>query len=133
MKAKVGDESGGSEEREVRGLERRRDIFVLIERKSAILFGFGGFLVYVACGISVWFFWTRKVSSSSVCSHPEKKTFKQVSKRFHMVLCFSLFNLAKLLKLSKLYFNYYFSNFINQAVFEDFFLLISITGKNLET
>lgn len=41
MKAKVGDEKGGSEESEVRGLERRRGIFVLIERKSAIFLVLG--------------------------------------------------------------------------------------------
>lgn len=41
MKAEVGDEKGGSEEREVRGLKRRRDIFVLIERKSAIFLVLG--------------------------------------------------------------------------------------------
>ena len=41
MKADVGDEKGGSEERKVRGLKRRRDIFVLIERKAAIFLFFG--------------------------------------------------------------------------------------------
>jgi hypothetical protein len=51
MKAKVGDEKGGSEESEVRGLERRRGIFVLIERKSAIflVLGVSLFALPVAC------------------------------------------------------------------------------------
>jgi hypothetical protein len=50
MKAKVGDEKGGSEESEVRGLERRRGIFVLIERKSAI------FLVLGVSCLRCWHF-----------------------------------------------------------------------------
>jgi len=105
------------------------------------LFGFGGFLVYVACGISVWFFWIRKVSSTSVCSHPEKKTerktFIQVSKRFLRVLCFSLFKLAKLLKIIRDFWSNCTLIIIFLISLPKLFLknclLILITGNNLET